>query len=90
LLIERRTRACWHYVLSKNSDLPAIMQHELSSLQYLPLHRKQQQAMPTVNDYLEERKRPQRLHILYTDGAGESSSDDVEEFLADLNIHLLH
>ena len=95
--IDRRTRACWHYVLSKKSDLPAIVQQfvvDVNTLNYpvgsiyysIESNKKYGIDAKAVNDYLAERQRPQRLRILYTDGAGESASDGFEEFLADLNI----
>ena len=95
--IDRRTRACWHYVLSKKSDLPAIVQQfivDVNTLNYpvgsiyYSIETDKQYGIDAkaVNDYLASRKRSQRLRILYTDGAGESSSDGFEEFLADLNI----
>ena len=95
--IDRRTRACWHYVLSKKSDLPAIVQQfvvDVNTLDYpvgsiycsIESSNKHGIDAKAVNDYLEGRKRSQRLRILYTDGAGESSSNDFEAFLSDLNI----
>jgi hypothetical protein len=95
--IDRRTRACWHYVLSKKSDLPAIVQQfivDVNTLTYpvgsiyyaINSNNKYGIDAKAVNDYLTERQRPQRLRVLYTDGAGESASDGFEEFLADLNI----
>ena len=95
--IDRRTRACWHYVLSKKSDLPAIVQQfivDVNTLNYpvgniyyaINSNNKYGIDAKAVNDYLTERQRPQRLRVLYTDGAGESASDGFEEFLADLNI----
>ena len=95
--IDRCTRACWHYVLSQKSDLPAIVQqfvvdvntlnHPVGSIYYsIETNKKYGIDAKAVNDYLAERKRPQRLRILYTDGAGESASDGFEEFLADLSI----
>ena len=95
--IDRRTRACWHYVLSKKSDLPTIVQQfvvDVNTLNYpvgsiyysIESNNKYGIDAEAVNNYLAERKRPQRLRILYTDGAGESASDGFEAFLADLNI----
>jgi len=95
--IDRRTRACWHYVLSKKSDLPAIVQQfivDVNTLNYpvgsiyyaINSNNKYGIDAKAVNDYLTERQRPQRLRVLYTDGAGESASDGFEDFLADLNI----
>ena len=95
--IDRRTRACWHYVLSKKSDLPSIVQQfvvDVNTLNYpvgsiyFSIESKSKYGIDAkaVNEYLSARDRPQRLRILYTDGAGESASDGFEEFLADLNI----
>ena len=87
--------ACWHYVLSKKSDLPAIVQQfivDVNTLTYpvgsiyyaINSNNKYGIDAKAVNDYLTERQRPQRLRVLYTDGAGESASDGFEEFLSDL------
>jgi hypothetical protein len=100
--IDRSTRACWHYVLAKKSDLPKIVQQfivDVNTITDYPVGsifstiestKKYGIDAIAVNAYLTERKRPQRLRILYTDGAGESASEGFEEFLADLDIqHLL-
>ena len=42
-----------------------------------------------VNEHLLSRNRPQRIRILYTDGAGESASHNLEEFFTDVNIQHL-
>ena len=100
--IDRSTRACWHYVLAKKSDLPKIVQQfivDVNTITDYPVGsifstiestKKYGIDATAVNAYLTERKRPQRLRILYTDGAGESASEGFEEFLADLDIqHLM-
>ena len=63
------------------------LNHPVGSIYYsIETNKKYGIDAKAVNDYLAERKRPQRLRILYTDGAGESASDGFEEFLADLSI----
>ena len=39
-----------------------------------------------VNAYLESKHCPQRVKVLYTDGAGESASKEVESFMTDINV----
>ena len=100
--IDRATRCCWHYVLSKKSDLPKVVQQfiiDANTLTDAPVgsifysiesDKKYGIDAAAVNDYLAARSRPQRLRVLYTDGAAESASAGFEEFLADLNVqHLM-
>ena len=67
--IDRRTRACWHYVLSKKSDLPAIVQQfivDVNTLNYpvgsiyyaINSNNKYGIDAKAVNDYLTERTAP--------------------------------
>ena len=100
--IDRATRCCWHYVLSKKSDLPKVVQQfiiDANTLTDAPVgsifysiesDKKYGIDAAAVNDYLAAHSRPQRLRVLYTDGAAESASAGFEEFLADLNVqHLM-
>ena len=98
--IDRGTRACWHYVLRKKSELPAIVQqfivdantldYPVGSIYYsITSENLDGIDAKAVNEHLLSRNRPQRIRILYTDGAGESASHNLEEFFTDVNIQHL-
>ena len=75
----------------QKSDLPAIVQQfvvDVNTLDYpvgsiycsIESSNKHGIDAKAVKNYLEKRTRSQRLRILCTDGEGESSSDDFENF----------
>ena len=91
--IDRCTRACWHYSISKKSDLAKTVQQFIVDVNTITDY-----AVGTidttfkdldaaqVNEYLTSHGCKQRVRVLFTDGAGESKFPEFEEFLADLLI----
>jgi hypothetical protein len=86
--------------LHKKSELPAIVQqfivdsntldYPVGSIYYsITSENLDGIDAKAVNKHLLSRNRPQRIRILYTDGAGESASHNLEEFFTDVNIQHL-
>ena len=89
--IDRATRACWYYSLAKKSDLPRIVQQFIIdantnsdyAVGQITSHARGLDAH-AVNRHLEEHGCPQRIRILFTDGAKETQTPEFEDFLTDL------
>ena len=99
IFIDRASRYVWHYALIAKSDLPKTIQQfiidtnvltglPVGKIHYTITSANSQYGIDAsaVNAYLESKNCPQRVKVLYTDGAGESASKEVESFMTDVNI----